>query len=162
MSDENWGPERELPGNYRVFQNPTGIDFYVPTDSAPANVPYSFEVFAGSINKAELYNGEGVYLHLSGEDAEGNKDVMSGDIDLGGNTIKNSADPVDAQDVATRNYVDTTRANINGDAFQGEVTVISPLPDEVNGSVGARNIWLSTADPVDEGANGDIWVKYIP
>lgn len=147
-------PEGDPPPDaYEWRSNSTGIDFYLPTQSSAANIPKTLAYFAESISKDQVYDD--AYLPTVGG-------TMSGDIDLGGNTISNSADPVDAQDVATLNYVDladATKANIAGDDFTGEVTVVSPVGD---GSVGARNIWLSAADPVDEGADGDIWVKYTP
>ena len=110
---------------YEWRSNSTGIDFYLPTVASLADVPKSLAYFAESISKDQVYDD--AYLSTTGG-------AMTGDIDLGGNTISNSADP-------------------------GNVTVVSPVGE---GSVGARNIYLSTVDPVDEGADGDIWVKYIP
>lgn len=141
---------------YEWRSNSTGIDFYLPTQSSAANIPKTLAYFAESISKDQVYDD--AYLPTVGG-------TMTGDINLGGNTISNSAEPDAAQDVATRNYVDladATKANIAGDAFQGKVTVKSPLPDDPEGSFGARNIYLSTADPTNEGADGDIWVKYTP
>ena len=54
-------------------------------------------------------------------------------LDLGGFKAINSAEISNEDDPATltnRNYVDAadaTKANIDGDAFQGEVTVVSPV-----------------------------------
>ncbi len=49
----------------------------------------------------------GLFLPLSGG-------TMTGDIDMGGNFIHNLIDPVDPQDAATKEYVDTTGANPGG------------------------------------------------
>lgn len=48
------------------------------------------------------------------------------------------------------------KANLSGATFTGNVTVVSPT---AAGSIGARQITLSTADP-SGGADGDVWIKY--
>ena len=155
MSTQPWEPGGTIPEQYEEFVNKTGIVFWIPKQEAAADVPYSLKVMAGSLDRHQIENADG-YLPTDG------MQPMEGNLDLGGFKAINSAEPVDAQDVATRNYVDladATKANIDGDDFQGEVTVVSPVGE---GSVGARNIWLSTADPTTEGDDGDIWVKYTP
>ena len=158
MSTQPCEPGGTIPERYEEFVNKIGIVFWIPKQEAAADVPYSLKVMAGSLDRHQIENADG-YLPTDG------MQPMEGNLDLGGFKAINSAEPVDAQDVATRNYVDladATKANIDGDDFQGKVTVKSPDPNEVGGSFGARNIWLSTADPTTEGVNGDIWVKYTP
>ena len=136
MSDENWGPEKELPSLYRVFENSSGIDFYVPTQDAPADVPKSFEVFAGSIDKQQLYDGEGVYLRLSGVD------VMTGDLEMGNQNI------VNVNDVTA-----SGQATMGGATVTGEVTT--------DNEKAVRNIIQSQEEPTPtDGNNGDIWIQY--
>lgn len=50
-----------------------------------------------------------------------------------------------------------TKAPIASPTFTGTVTVVSPT---AAGSIGARQITMSTADP-SGGADGDVWLKYV-
>lgn len=49
------------------------------------------------------------------------------------------------------------KAPIASPTFTGTVTVVSPT---ATGSIGARQITMSTADP-SGGADGDVWLKYV-
>lgn len=49
------------------------------------------------------------------------------------------------------------KAPVASPTFTGTVTVVSPT---AAGSIGARQITMSTADPTG-GADGDVWLKYV-
>jgi hypothetical protein len=52
------------------------------------------------------------------------------------------------------------KANLAGAVFTGEVDVVSAT---AVGSSSARQVFMSTADPAPaDGADGDMWVKFIP
>lgn len=92
----------------------------------------------GTNNWADLdYVNEELYLQLAGG-------TMSGAIDMGSNAITSVADPTSAQDVATKNYVDTNDdnttyvasdfdhndlSNIDGDTFHVTTATRSALQD---------------------------------
>lgn len=50
------------------------------------------------------------------------------------------------------------KADLSGATFTGEVDVVSAT---ATGSTSARQITVSTSDPTG-GADGDLWVKYVP
>ena len=64
-------------------------------------------------------------------------DTMSGNLDMVGNSILHVVDPTNAQDVATKNYIDTNLAsgignvtspiNMNGNEITGLPTSITSL-----------------------------------
>lgn len=140
--------------HYRAVENETGVKFYIPKQEASANVPHSFEIFASSINKAELYDGEGVYLHLSGVDAEGNVDVMTGDLEMGNQNI------VNANDVGATTVTVSTDATVSGQATMGSAVVENDVNAEVENKA-VRNIIHSLNEPTSsDGNNGDIWFTY--
>ena len=62
----SWTPDIPKPDNYVEFTNGSGITFYLPSDSAPANVPYSFEVFASSIDKDQIIDPDGNFVKTDG------------------------------------------------------------------------------------------------
>jgi len=64
---------------------------------------------------------------------------------------------LDAEAVA-RAAADALLAPLAGATFTGEVAVVSPT---AAGSTGVRQITISTSDP-SGGADGDLWVKYVP
>ena len=140
IPEEGWGPEEPLPDNYQIFENPSGITFYVPTDSAPANVPYSFKVFAGSINKEEVIEDGGLFVKVDGSRA------MTGDFDAG------------TQNIVNANDVGATTATVSGQATMGSAFVNNDV--SVN-TEAVRNITHSLTEPTPtDGSNGDIWFTY--
>ena len=142
---ESWGPEKSLPENYRIFENTTGITFYVPTDSALANVPYSFEVFAGSINKAQITDSDKNFVRTNGSLP------MTGNFDVGSKDIVNAND-VDAVSVSSDTAV------VSGQATAGSVVINNAVGP---GTSAGRNITHSLTEPTStDGNNGDIWFTY--
>jgi hypothetical protein len=77
--------------------------------------------------------------------------TLSGDVDMGGNTIEAVADPVAAQDAATKNYVDTTAA---GRQFHESVRVATTADLSATYS-GSPNFTLTA------GSNGAITVDGV-
>jgi len=63
-------------------------------------------------------------------------DTMSGNLDMGSNTVANVADPTVAQDAATKNYTDTTFVDVAGDTMSGDLDMgsnfISDVADPTN------------------------------
>ena len=141
----SWTPDIPKPDNYVEFTNGSGITFYLPTDAAPANVPYSFEVFAGSIDKNQIIDPDGNFVKTDGSIA------MTGNFDVG------SQDIVNANDVGAVS-VSSTTATVSGQATAGSVVVSNVVaPDTAAG----RNITHSLSEPTDsDGNNGDIWFTY--
>ena len=117
----------------------------MPTDAAPANVPYSFEVFASSIDKNQIIDPDGNFVKTDGSIA------MTGNFDVG------SQDIVNANDVGAVS-VSSTTATVSGQATAGSVVVSNVVaPDTAAG----RNITHSLTEPTDsDGNNGDIWFTY--
>ncbi|MEL0016962.1 MAG: hypothetical protein VW715_17255 [Rhodospirillales bacterium] len=140
---EGWGPEKPLPDDYQIFENPSGITFYVPTDSAAANVPYSFKVFAGSINKEEVIEDGGLFVKVDGSRA------MAGDFDAGTQNI------VNANDVGAVS-VSSDTAVVSGQATAGSVVVSNVVASD---TAAGRNITHSLSEPTG-GKDGDIWFTY--
>lgn len=64
------------------------------------------------------------------------------------------------RDVTDRlDTLDATYVNVSGDTMTGNLNVVSPTNA---GTTGVRQITVSTSDPTNsDGANGDIWLKYI-
>ena len=141
----SWTPDIPKPDNYVEFTNGSGITFYLPTDAAPANVPYSFEVFAGSIDKNQIIDPDGNFVKTDGSIA------MTGNFDVG------SQDIINANDVGAVS-VSSTTATVSGQATAGSVVVSNVVaPDTAAG----RNITHSLTEPTDsDGNNGDIWFTY--
>ena len=141
----SWTPDIPKPDNYVEFTNGSGITFYLPTDAAPANVPYSFEVFAGSIDKNQIIDPDGNFVKTDGSIA------MTGNFDVG------SQDIVNANDVGAVS-VSSDTAVVSGQATAGSVVVSNVVaPDTAAG----RNITHSLTEPTSsDGNNGDIWFTY--
>jgi hypothetical protein len=132
----SWTPDIPKPDNYTEFTNNSGITFYLPTDAAPANVPYSFEVFAGSIDKDQIIDDAGLFVRVDGSKS------MTGDLDIG-----------------TQNIVNATDFTATGKATVGSAEVTQEVvADDVKA---VRNIIQSQNEPTDsDGDNGDIWIQY--
>lgn len=141
----SWTPDIPKPDNYVEFSNGSGITFYLPTDAAPANVPYSFEVFASSIDKNQIIDPDGNFVKTDGSIA------MTGNFDVGSQDIVN-ANAVGAVSVSS------TTAVVSGQATAGSVVVSNVVaPDTAAG----RNITHSLTEPTSaDGDNGDIWFTY--
>ena len=136
----SWTPDIPKPDNYVEYTNNSGITFYLPTDSAPANVPYSFEVFAGSIDREQIIDDAGLFVKVDGSRA------MTGDFDAG------------TQNIVNANDVGATTATVSGQATMGSAVVQDPAVDDVKT---VRNITTSLNEPpVDGGEDGDIWIQY--
>ena len=136
----SWTPDIPKPDNYVEYTNNSGITFYLPTDSAPANVPYSFEVFAGSIDREQIIDDAGLFVKVDGSRA------MTGDFDVGTKNIVNAND------------VGATTATVSGQAIMGSAVVQDAAVDDVKT---VRNITTSLNEPpVDGGEDGDIWIQY--
>ena len=132
----SWTPDIPKPDNYVEFTNNSGIAFYLPTDSAVANVPYSFEVFAGSIDKNQIIDEAGLFVRVDGTRA------MTGNLDVG------------SQDIVNAN-----NANVSGQATMGSATVTEEVTTD--GAKSVRNIIQSQLEPTPtDGDNGDIWIQY--
>ena len=141
----SWTPDIPKPDNYVEYTNNSGITFYLPTDSAPANVPYSFEVFAASIDKDQIIDEEGRFLMVDGSRP------MTGNFDAGSQNI------VNANDVGAVS-VSSTTATVSGQATMGSAVVQDAAVDDVKT---VRNITTSLNEPpVDGGEDGDIWIQY--
>ena len=142
----SWTPDIPKPDNYVEFTNNSGISFYLPTDSAPANVPKSFEVFAGSIDKNQIIDEAGLFVRVDGTRA------MTGNFDVG------SQDIVNANDVGAVS-VSSTTAVVSGQATMGSATVTEEVTTD--GAKSVRNIIQSQLEPTPtDGDNGDIWIQY--
>ena len=136
----SWTPDIPKPDNYVEYTNNSGITFYLPTDSAPANVPYSFEVFAGSIDREQIIDDAGLFVKVDGSRA------MTGDFDAG------------TQNIVNANDVGATTATVSGQATMGSAVVQDPAVDDVKT---VRNITTSLNEPpVGGGEDGDIWIQY--
>lgn len=136
----SWTPDIPKPDNYVEYTNNSGITFYLPTDSAPANVPYSFEVFAGSIDREQIIDDAGLFVKVDGSRA------MTGDFDAG------------TQNIVNANDVGATTATVSGQATMGSAVVQDAAVDDVKT---VRNITTSLNEPpVDGGEDGDIWIQY--
>ena len=132
----SWTPDIPKPDNYVEFTNNSGISFYLPTDSAVANVPYSFEVFAGSIDKNQIIDEAGLFVRVDGTRA------MTGNLDVG------------SQDIVNAN-----NATVSGQATMGSATVTEEVTTD--GAKSVRNIIQSQLEPTPtDGDNGDIWIQY--
>ena len=132
----SWTPDIPKPDNYVEYTNNSGITFYLPTDSAPANVPYSFQVFAGSIDKEQIIDDAGLFVKVDGSRA------MTGDFDAGSQNI------VNANDVTA-----------SGQATMGSAMVTEEITADNEKAV--RNIIQSQEEPTPtDGNNGDIWIQY--
>jgi len=132
----SWTPDIPKPDNYVEYTNNSGITFYLPTDSAPANVPYSFQVFAGSIDKEQIIDDAGLFVKVDGSRA------MTGDFDAGSQNI------VNANDVTA-----------SGQATMGSAMVTEEVTADNEKAV--RNIIQSQEEPTPtDGNNGDIWIQY--
>jgi len=131
-----WTPDIPKPDNYVEFTNGSGISFYLPTDSAVANVPYSFEVFAGSIDKNQIIDEAGLFVRVDGTRA------MTGNFDVGNQDIVNA-----------------NNATVSGQATMGSATVTEEVTTD--GAKSVRNIIQSQLEPTPtDGDNGDIWIQY--
>ncbi len=139
----SWTPDIEKPDNYVEFSNDSGITFYLPTDAAPANVPYSFEVFASSIDKNQIIDPDGNFVKTDGSIA------MTGNFDVG------SKDIVNANDVGAVS-VSSDTAVVSGQATAGSVVINNEVGP---GTAAGRNITHSLSEPTG-GNNGDIWFTY--
>jgi len=141
----SWTPDIPKPDNYVEFSNGSGITFYLPTDAAPANVPYSFEVFASSIDKNQIIDPDGNFVKADGS------------VPMTGNFDVNSRDIVGAGDVNAFK-VRSDFANVSGVVTAGRVVVsLAVAPDTAAG----RNITHSLTEPTSsDGNNGDIWFTY--
>lgn len=141
----SWTPDIPKPDNYVEFSNDSGLTFYLPTDAAPANVPYSFQVFAGSIDKNQIIDDAELFVMKDGTRA------MTGNFDVGSQDIVN-ANAVGAVSVSS------TTAVVSGQATAGSVVVSNVVaPDTAAG----RNITHSLTEPTSsDGDNGDIWFTY--
>ena len=134
----SWTPDIPKPDNYTEFTNNSGITFYLPTDAAPANVPYSFEVFAGSIDKDQIIDDAGLFVRVDGSKS------MTGNLDIG------------TQNIVNANDVSSTTATVSGQSTAGSVVVSNVVaPDTAAG----RNITHSLSEPTG-GKDGDIWFTY--
>jgi len=132
----SWTPDIPKPDNYVEFTNGSGISFYLPTDSAVANVPYSFEVFAGSIDKNQIIDEAGLFVRVDGTRA------MTGNFDVGNQDIVNA-----------------NNATVSGQATMGSATVTEEVTTD--GAKSVRNIIQSQLEPTPtDGDNGDIWIQY--
>lgn len=132
----SWTPDIPKPDNYVEFTNGSGISFYLPTDAAPANVPYSFEVFAGSIDKNQIIDEAGLFVTVDGTRA------MTGNFDVGNQDIVNA-----------------NNATVSGQATMGSATVTEEVTTD--GAKSVRNIIQSQLEPTPtDGDNGDIWIQY--
>jgi len=132
----SWTPDIPKPDNYVEFTNNSGISFYLPTDSAVANVPYSFEVFAGSIDKNQIIDEAGLFVRVDGTRA------MTGNFDVGNQDIVNA-----------------NNATVSGQATMGSATVTQEVTTD--GAKSVRNIIQSQLEPTPtDGDNGDIWIQY--
>ena len=132
----SWTPDIPKPDNYVEFTNGSGISFYLPTDSAVANVPYSFEVFAGSIDKNQIIDEAGLFVRVDGTRA------MTGNFDVGNQDIVNA-----------------NNATVSGQATMGSATVTQEVTTD--GAKSVRNIIQSQLEPTPtDGDNGDIWIQY--
>lgn len=137
----SWTPDIPKPDNYVEYNNNSGITFYLPTDSAPANVPYSFEVFAGSIDREQIIDEAGLFIKVDGSRA------MAGDFDAG------------SQNIVNANDVGATTATVSGQATMGSATVTEEVVTDNEKAV--RNIIQSQEEPTPtDGNNGDIWIQY--
>ena len=132
----SWTPDIPKPDNYTEYTNNSGITFYLPTNSAPANVPYSFEVFAGSIDKNQIIDDAGLFVKVDGSRA------MTGDFDAG-----------------SQNIVNANNVTASGQATMGSATVTEEVTADNEKAV--RNIIQSQEEPTPtDGNNGDIWIQY--
>ena len=132
----SWTPDIPKPDNYVEFTNGSGISFYLPTDSAVANVPYSFEVFAGSIDKNQIIDEAGLFVRVDGTR------TMTGNFDVGNQDIVNA-----------------NNATVSGQATMGSATVTEEVTTD--GAKSVRNIIQSQLEPTPtDGDNGDIWIQY--
>lgn len=105
----------------------------IPVDNKTLSFDNSgkLTIGSGSKNPGDVLTVDGSG-NLSWGPAAGGIDpaggTMSGDLDMGGtNTITNVADPVDPQDSATKNYVDTLTLKLGTFDAAGETTLISGL-----------------------------------
>jgi hypothetical protein len=136
----SWTPDIPKPDDYIEYTNNSGITFYLPTDAALANVPYSFQVFAGSIDKDQIIDEEGLFVRVDGSRA------MTGDFDAG------------SQNIVNANDVGAATATVSGQATMGSAVVEDEAVEDVKS---VRNITTSRNEPpVDGGVDGDIWIQY--
>ena len=84
------------------------------------------------------YTNHGIQVDASGSSFY-NLDITSGSIDMSLNTIVNVLDPINAQDAATKNYVDTISGSI-GDDLNNQIWKVRLYTDDeidtVSGSIG--------------------------
>lgn len=112
---------------YNIGPNTTDIVI----DTTPSVTP-PFTVVANSISPLAVGNGQ-LYLAVDFHQVAVSNFAMTDTIDMGNFNIVNVADPVNPQDAATMNYVDTRTLNDLAD-----VTITAPVNTEVltyNGSV---------------------------
>ena len=107
----SWTPDIPKPDNYVEFTNGSGITFYLPTDAAPANVPYSFEVFAGSIDKNQIIDPDGNFVKTDGSIA------MTGNFDVGSQDIVNAYDYAAGRNITHSLTEPTSSDGNNGDIW---------------------------------------------
>ena len=86
------------------------VDIFGHTD-----VKTSQRTVSGGVTLSQVNN---TFLRRDGETA------ADGDINLNAHKLVNVKDPVDAQDAATRSYVDTTKVSKSGDTITGDLKLL--------------------------------------
>ena len=127
-------PTNQQPGDlwFNTSTTPTQYVYLQPLDN-PASASEIVNGYEAYDETGTKVVGTANYLPLSG----GN---MTGTIDMGSNKITNVADPTEAQDVATKNYVDTHSVSgsflpLTGGTMNGPINMRSNLITFNNGNL---------------------------
>lgn len=127
-------PTNQQPGDlwFNTSTTPTQYVFLQPLDN-PASASEIVNGYESYDETGTKIVGTANYLPLTG----GN---MTGTINMGNNKITNTADPTEAQDVATKNYVDTHSVSgdflpLTGGTMNGPINMTSNLITFNNGNL---------------------------